>query len=211
MTYEDLANKVSMSVMGLGYPVALQYVASAAQEFFEESEVWRDAKINVDLQVNQEYYDINFGENISVVQVREVYVDGALLSQISNEEYIAEISKNNSVTETNPNRCAFYGAGRIRFLPVCGKKAKLTINCSLKPSLKAKTIPVDLLETYGKAIISGALRDIFLMKSKPWGDMNESRLHDRKFVLGIQKARATGDKGNTKNNVMIDLNGLPMG
>lgn len=212
MTYEDLVNKISPSIMGLGHPVAMSMIQRSAQEFCEETEIWRDIKLNVDLSVGQEYYDISFGDDISVVQVRNVYADGVQLTQVSNEDYLNQLVRlETKDSKTSPTQCAFFAPNRIRFLPINGKETKLSVYCSLKPKLSAETMPEDLLESYGTAIESGALRQVYLMKDKPWFDENLSRYHDRKFVLGCQKAKATANKGNTTNNVMINLNELPMG
>jgi len=212
MTFEDLANNISISIRGLGHPVALQYVKRAAQEFCEETEIWRDVKIDVDLSVGAEYYDIDFGKDISIVQIRKVYANQSALPQISNEDYLDGIvGQKDTTTNSSPSKCAFFAPSRIRFLPKNGKETKLSVYCSLKPTLSADSMPKDLLETYGEIIENGALRGIYLIKGRGYDDANMSRLCDRKFVLGCQKAKAAANKGNTMNNVMVDLSQLPMG
>lgn len=205
MRFSDLATKISPYVQGLGYPVIRDALIQSARNFCEDTEIWRDLKQDIDLEPKQAYIDISFGKDIDVVQIRKVMINGYEIRQLTNEEYLSQGNVfDDSINSGTPRACAFFAPNRIQFSPINGEKTKLNVFCSLKPSYEAEEMPSDILGDYGEAIKHGALRDLYLMPNKAWFDYELSKFHDRKYILGVQKAKASANRGNTNRTLMIN-------
>lgn len=209
MNFSNLATKISPYVQGLGYPVILDAIRESARDFCEDTEIWRDLKLDIDIAPKQAYIDISFGKDINVIQIRKVMINGFEIRQLTNEEYLSQGNVfDDSLNSGTPRACAFFAPSRIQFLPINGEETKLNVFCSLKPSLEAETMPEDILSDYGDVIKHGALRELYLMPNKPWFSYDLSKYHDRKFVLGCQKAKASANKGNSNRHLVVNLRNL---
>lgn len=203
-----LVDRIAPRVSGLPTPVILQHIYASAREFCEKGDVWRDYTDAIDIKPNNQFLDINLQSGVEIFRIKEVIVDGQRLQELTNEQALNYDSNyfNLSAVTGDPRYYVMVSADNVVLTPMPDKEVlgKTYVYASLRPSYDNGVMPTDILNEYDDVICDGALKMLYLMKGEPFFDIELSRFHARRFVVGTTQAKSSATAGNKKTGLKLD-------
>ena len=185
---------------------ALQWIG---QDFYQRSEAYTHEVGNVTVQLDDSEVTIILPTDARLVVPLVMYLDGERLST-TNEDMLAlqfgdwraqsGVPKFVMVDDEQTDKL-------ILALPSDGEYT-LTGKVALKPTRTATTIPDNLFEIHGNALVDGALYRLLMMKNTEWYDPKLASYHRGEYELAIDAAYDAVNKGNTSRLMVTGYGGI---
>jgi hypothetical protein len=180
-TWDAFFPEIAPEVMGCPDASIKSALAAAAAEFCDRTHLWREVLDAETMTPGEAEYELQASGVVAAVQT--VTVDGTAIYPSHFEAVLP--------ADTSGKPYGFYLVAdtTLRFFPVPDAAYPFVAQVVLKPSKSARGVEDFLFESYGDAIIDGALYRLRKIPGKPWSDPTLAELSRANFERGIAKAR----------------------
>jgi hypothetical protein len=193
-------------VPGCPPALAARAVHAAAAELCAKALVQRQDLAAVDVLAGQAEYDLNPPAGTVVAMVLGVRLDGSPLAAASEETLERMCPSWQGLTAERATHYLLGSASRLVLVPVPDRDTAqaLVVRAALSPLPPgrdgdgAADIAQALLDQWADAVAAGARSRLLLMPGKEWSSAELGAVDDRRFRLGLQRARNALAKGRTR-------------
>lgn len=182
MRLDALLPLVLPEVSGCPHPTLVLHLAMAGQRFCVETGAWA---VMADEQITSEGltgYDVEPATDAMVVRVREVWLDGRVLSPVSVVSAIDHQDAPTGYTHYDDRQVL-----RLNGQPRTGQKLQMRL--VMAPKTNSTTIPDDLAMRHQVAIAAGAKSTLMVMPNQVWTNPQLGGYHAQEFKRAISEAR----------------------
>ena len=157
-------------------------LATAASEFLAATHIWRQTIDPVPTQRGESTYELYADAVIeSILTMRH---DGIVLRSLH-----AERLDPFSEAEGRPTHFWRVADNIVRLFPLPDAAGLLEAYVAVKPSVKSPGVEDWIVDTWGGAIVDGAIWHLARVPSKPWSDIQMAQEHKQRFDRATAQAR----------------------
>ena len=197
MRLESLFPLVLPEVSGCPHPALMLHLALAGQRFCVETGAW---VVMADEQITSKgltEYDVEAVTDAMAVRVRDVWLDGALLSPVRATAAFGQECAVRGYTHYDDRQVL-----RLAGSPVAGQK--LVMRVVLAPMTTSTTLPDALALRYQGAIASGAKASLMVMPNQAWSNAPLAGYHAQMFERAISDARLEAIKDGADTPLTVN-------
>jgi hypothetical protein len=166
------------------------HLQEAAEEFCARSEVWRAELETIKVVKSSADYELDTPAGALVENVLFLYLDGKLLSQVHDGNFIAPLTSTGEPLTGRPSMFSIFGDTSVRLYPTPDVKYTITGLVALKPSLRSSGVEDFIFNTHGRSIATGAVARLTGIPGKEWTNPDVSYGHMSEFQRKICAAKA---------------------
>ena len=170
-------------------------IRESAIGFIQRSQCLR-TRISMDAQCGVDEYPLEVSCEYYILSIRRVTVCNEGYEAAHEEDVDNLISRNSYKPES---KHLFWRSDDnwlvVRPAPDADMEKAIICYASIAPSLSACTMPREVSNRYGEAIVNGALAKLLLLRGQPWYDPQQSVLRSQQYERAIAEARASAIKG----------------
>lgn len=210
VAFSTLTPDVAVHVQGCPPPVIENALRSAAIDFCSRTGIWRK---NLDAQnITGGVYDytLNPPSGALVHKVLQVKCDNIPLTPLTAELLMAKFPTQpdtNVERRSTPTCYSMIDQRSIQLVPVPLDSIinGLKVMVSLRPTLDAAGVDSIAVDAYAEVLVHGALQRLVAIPEKPWSNPKSVEYHGHEFSVGISRARADAERGNTVANLRVAM------
>lgn len=183
-------------------PVIERALRTAAQRFMQESQ-YVSYVFNIDLQCGVDEYPLEMADSYYVMSVYKVFVNGREYHKGSDAQREFGGNRHRQLFSVRDRNWI-----SIAPEPHHDCDEGLQVYATIRSDRDSCSIPYDLYNEFGSAIVDGALGELLTIKSqKEWYNPQEAARRMTEFKTAINKARVKA----IKNHTASDNDGLKRG
>lgn len=197
MDLESFLPRILPRVPGVAFPVALDAVRLASEQFCERTRLWRcddtltlsgDPEEQMVSPSGSVIHEVTFAKND----------EGAALEPITLQDLDRRYSDEwRTLTASAPRYMTQEEPDKLRFVPMA-ESGTVTVQMVLKPAPDATQVPDWLYNQHARVIADGALAELFSAPGTDYSNPQLAGFHGQKFQSKLDELAAKGLKGQQR-------------
>ena len=208
VAFSALVPDVAIHVQGCPPPVIINALRFAAIDFCSRTGIWRSLLAAQNVVAGSYNYTLNPPTGTLVHKVLWVKHNDVVLPALTQEILLDRFPLQPDIINTSlPQFYAMPDHRAIQLVPVPvdALTAGLKVFASLRPTASATGVDDIVTDAYTETLVHGALQRLMAIPEKSWSVPKAVEYHGHEFSVGISRARADAERGNTTSSLSVSL------
>lgn len=210
VAFSTLVPDVAIHVQGCPPPVIENALRAAAIDFCSRTGVWRSRLTAQDIVAGTYDYTLNPPSGALVHKVLWVKHNDVELPSLTSEVLVSRYPTQPDATAANRSLPTFYSMPDQRTVqlvpvPVDALTGGLKVYATLRPTAAATGVEEIVTDAYSEVLVHGALQRLLAIPEKSWSNPKAVEYHGHEFSVGISRARADAERGNTTASLSVAM------